>query len=56
MYSDEEVECMYLGIPFAEPHPEKVEEIAFSDEEIKGFFLGLPLMRVLINLTLSVAA
>jgi hypothetical protein len=56
VYSDDEIERMYLGIPFEDSAPVQKEEIAFADEEIKNFFLGLPLMRVLVNLTLSVAA
>lgn len=54
MYSDEEVERMYLGLPFQDDVPEQIEEIAFSDEEVKDFFLGLPLIKVLTNVALSV--
>jgi hypothetical protein len=46
--SDYDVECMYLGKPFADDMeadaiPEG-EPVSFSEEEIERLFLGFPLL------------
>ncbi len=45
MYTDHEIECWYLGLPFGEKGKEAVmlEFPGFDDEEVERIFLGLPL-------------
>ncbi|MDI7253215.1 MAG: hypothetical protein QME89_11785 [Actinomycetota bacterium] len=45
MYTEHEIECWYLGLPFEEERREAttIEFPYLNDEEVERIFLGLPL-------------
>lgn len=45
MYTEQEIECWYIGLPFGEDGKEAtmIEFPCLDDEEVERIFLGLPL-------------
>ncbi len=58
MYSEEEIDSLYLGKPLKDEsktiYGGFVDLILFEDEETKNLFLGLPMMNKLINVQCEV--
>lgn len=54
MYSDQEIDCLYLGKPLQEGSKHLcggfVDLITFCDEEARELFLKLPMISRLINI------